>query len=320
MKKNISKIIVPLLVIVLIVTLFGCNKASDVSSTINIATLKGPTGLGMVQLMDNTDKYNVTTYESPDEITSKILNGDVDIAAIPSNMAAVLYNKTGGKIVAISPNTLGILYLTENKTNKVSSFKDINKQTIFASGKGSSPEFIMKALFESAGINFDTLNIKWLSNHSDVVAAHMKNPSSLALIPEPFLTVASSKNPNIKVAIDLNNQWKTLTEQDLPMGVLVAQKSFANERKEDLSIFMNDYRDSVDFVNNDQKEAAKLIVKNKIIADVNVAQKSIKRCNIVLFDSQESQATLSTFYDTLSKIDKKSIGGIVPKEDFYYHF
>ncbi|MEG2298258.1 MAG: MqnA/MqnD/SBP family protein, partial [Anaerovoracaceae bacterium] len=216
------------------------------------------------------------------------------------------------------PNTLGILYLTENKSNKIKNLSDIKDQTIYASGKGGSPEYILQEVLKKNKVDYSSLNIKWLATHSDVTAAHMKDPGSIALLPEPFVTVATSKNPNLKVVSDLNKEWDKITHQDLPMGVLVAQKSFVEDKGSDLEIFLKDYEASVDFVNNNTKEAAKAIESQKIIANAKIAEKAIPKCNIVLLTNSQSKETLSAFYETLFKLDPKSIGGKIPGDDFYY--
>lgn len=318
-KMRKGKIVAVLVVLAMTaVALASCGNGNSISEVISVGTLKGPTGMGMINLMDEPESYDITTYEAPNEITAKLINGELDVAAVPSNLAAVLYNKTKGNIVAISPNTLGILYLTENKTANVKSSSDIKDQTIYASGKGGSPEYILQEVLTKNKLDYASLNIKWLATHSDVTAAHMKDPGSIALLPEPFVTVATSKNPNVKVVSDLNKEWDKITHQDLPMGVLVAQKSFVEEKGSDLEIFLNDYEASVDYVNNSPKEAAEAIASQGIIADAKIAEKAIPNCNIVLFTNSESKETLSAFYETLFKMDPKSIGGKLPGDDFYY--
>ncbi|NCA78250.1 MAG: ABC transporter substrate-binding protein [Alphaproteobacteria bacterium] len=323
MKRIVTGMLVVTLIFVLALT--GCQPAEVpedtpdvVSEPIVIAALNGPTGMGMVQLMDQTDKYAITTYQAPDEVSGKIITGEVDLACVPSNLAAVLYNKTQGQIVAISVETLGVLYLVENGGETIQSIADLAGKTVYGSGKGGSPEYILQKLLNEAGLT--DVTIEWMANHSDVASTLMANQGSIALLPEPFVTVVTSKNPALRVAVDLNEGWVEATGLDLPMGVLVATKSFVEERGDDLAIFLKDYRASVDFVNNNPEEAGAAISQWGFIADPTVATKAIPGSNIVLYeeDTSVSKEMLESFFGVLFEMNPASIGGAMPDEGLYY--
>jgi NitT/TauT family transport system substrate-binding protein len=323
MKRIVTGMLVVTLIFALALT--GCQPAEVpedtpdvVSEPIVIAALNGPTGMGMVQLMDQTDKYAITTYQAPDEVSGKIITGEVDLACVPSNLAAVLYNKTQGQIVAISVETLGVLYLIENGGETIQSMADLAGKTVYGSGKGGSPEYILQKLLNEAGVT--DVTIEWMANHSDVASTLMANQGSIALLPEPFVTVVTSKNPALRVAIDLNEGWVEATGLDLPMGVLVATKSFVEERGDDLAIFLKDYRASVDFVNNNPEEAGAAISEWGFIADPLVATKAIPGSNIVLYeeDTSVSKEMLESFFGVLFEMNPASIGGVMPDEGLYY--
>ena len=323
MKRIVTGMLVVTLIFALALT--GCQPAevpedtpAVVSEPIVIAALNGPTGMGMVQLMDQTDKYAITTYQAPDEVSGKIITGEVDLACVPSNLAAVLYNKTQGQIVAISVETLGVLYLVENGGETIQSIADLAGKTVYGSGKGGSPEYILQKLLNEAGLT--DVTIEWMANHSDVASTLMANQGSIALLPEPFVTVVTSKNPALRVAVDLNEGWVEATGLDLPMGVLVATKSFVEERGDDLAIFLKDYRASVDFVNNNPEEAGAAISQWGFIADPTVATKAIPGSNIVLYeeDTSVSKEMLESFFGVLFEMNPASIGGAMPDEGLYY--
>ncbi|NCB26489.1 MAG: ABC transporter substrate-binding protein [Bacteroidia bacterium] len=323
MKRIVTGMLVVTLIFALALT--GCQPAEApeespdvVSAPIIIAALNGPTGMGMVQLMDQTDKYAITTYQAPDEVSGKIITGEVDLACVPSNLAAVLYNKTEGQIVAISVETLGVLYLVENGGETITSIADLAGKTLYGSGKGGSPEYILQKLLNEAGVT--DVTIEWMANHSDVASTLMANQGSIALLPEPFVTVVTSKNPDLRVAVDLNEGWVEATGLDLPMGVLVATKSFVEERGDDLAIFLKDYRASVDFVNNNPEEAGAAISEWGFIADPQVATKAIPGSNIVLYeeDTSISKEMLESFFGVLFEMNPASIGGAMPDEGLYY--
>ena len=293
-----------------------------VSAVVNIAALNGPTGMGMVKLMDMTDKYAITTYQAPTDIAPKLISGEVDVAALPSNMAAVLYNKTKDQIVAISPIALGVLYILGNNAD-VSEPKDLAGKTIYASGQGGTPEYVLQKVLENAGLTIDKdVKVQWLASHADVNQKLLSEDGAIAMIPEPFVSTAlAAGNENVSQIFDLNELWTEATGQALPMGVLVARKAFVEEREDDLKVLLNDYADSVEFVNGSPKEAAKLIVEKGFIAKEKIAEAAIPKCRIVLYTgdkAKEGAEILKTFNETLFDMEPASVGGKLPNEDLYY--
>ena len=300
--------------------LIGCAPEPEemMTAPVKIGSLNGPTGIGMVKLMEDPDKYLVTMYQSPDEVVGKIISGEVDVAAVPSNLAAVLYNKLEGDIELVGVNTLGVLYIVENG-EAVTDLSALKGKTIVASGKGGTPEFILNQLLIKAGLDPQKdITVNWLLNHSDVASTLMAKEGTIAMLPQPFTTIVTEKNPKGRVAVDMNAEWKTLMDMELPMGVLIAQRSFVEEREADLTIFLKDYAASVDFVNSDIEGAAELVSQFGIIPDIQIAKKAIPKCNIVFISAQNGKADLANFYKIISAIDPKSIGGTMPDEDFYF--
>ncbi len=289
---------------------------ASVSQPIRIAALNGPTGMGMAPLMDN-ENYKITVYQSPDEVVGKVTSGEVDVAAVPSNMASILYNKTEGKVGLAAVNTGGVLYVLENGT-AVNGLSDLRGKTIYASGQGGAPEYILRRLLADAGLAESDVNIQWLANHSDVASSASVEEGAVALLPEPFVTVTTGKNPDMRVAADLNAIWKETYGQELPMGVTIASRSMIDDRSEDLQIFLRDYEEAVNFVNQNPAEAAQMIADAGIAADAAVAEKAIPRCNIIFLSCGDAKAALEPFYQILFEMEPKSLGGKLPDETFYY--
>ena len=319
--KNRKLLYMVMIFLFVSVVFSGCaqKSADQAQEPVRIATLNGPTGIGMVQLMDMPEKYEVSVYQSPDEVAGKIVSGEVDIAAVPVNMGAILYNKTYGQVKAISPVTKGMLYILSNGGKEITSIKDLAGREILAAAKGSTPEFILDKLLLYNGIDPDSVPVKWMSNHADVSSTLIANPGSVAMLPEPFATIAKNKGDGVSVALDLNGEWLDMSGSPPTMSVLIAQKSFIEEHPEDLAAFINDYKASVAFVNGDSDEAAALVAEKGFIADADIAKEVIPRCNIVFYDDPaEGKAIMESFYAILFEIDQKSLGGALPDADFYY--
>ena len=299
----------------------AAEKTEKAPIDVDIMALKGPTAMGLVEMMEKSD-YNFSIVASVDEVSPKLLQGETDIAAIPANLASVLYNKTEGKIQVLAINTLGVLYIVENGET-IQSVADLKGKTIYASGKGATPEYALNYILSSNGINPETdVTIEWKSEHSECVAALASEENSVAMLPQPFVTTAQTKNSQIRTALDLTKEWEALQkdgEQKSSMitGVVVARKEFAEENPEEIQEFLKEYHISVDYVNENVKDAAQLIEKYDIVPAV-VAEKALPACNIVCIDGEEMKEKLSGYLEVLNAQKPQAVGGEIPENDFYY--
>lgn len=326
MKKKLAVFLAALLVAT---GLTACGQKEEVSSepavTAKVAALKGPTSMGMVKMMaDQKDakekNYEFTIGSSPDEIAPKFLKGEFDIVALPSNLASILYNKSQGKVQVLAINTLGILYLMENG-DTVKSVGDLKGRTIYSSGKGAVPEYAFNYILKANGLNPDTdLRIEYKSEHTEALAALFNDKSSLAVLPQPFATVASLKNKGLRPALDLTKEWDKASKNaksTMITGVVVVNKDFAAKYPEKIKKFMADYKASIDYTNTNVDDAAKLIEENNIVPAA-VAKKAIPQCNITYIDGSDMKDKLSGYLQVLFEANPKSIGGKMPADDFYY--
>ena len=300
-----------------------------------IAALKGPTAMGLVELMSLSDTANEmmegkedvvstgNTYEftlagSADEVTPALIKGDLDMACVPANLAAVLYGKTDGAVEVLAVNTLGVLYIVENG-DAVQSMADLKGQTIVAAGKGSTPEYALRYLLTENGIDPDKdVTIDWKSEHSECVAALASGQATIALLPQPFVTVAQNKIEGLRMALDLTAEWDNLDNGSaLITGVIVARRDVVEANSAAVEAFLEDYADSVAWVNGDTAEAAALIGEYGIV-DTAVAEKALPYCNIVCLTGSEMKDKLSGYLNVLSEAEPSSVGGTLPGDDFYY--
>ena len=290
--------------------------------SVRAAALKGPTAMGLVKLMDDSDNddqsiYDFEIFAAPDELTPLIIKGDVDIACVPANLASVLYNKTEGEIEVLAVNTLGVLYIVENGGETVNDISDLKGKTIYASGQGSTPEYALNYLLAQNGIS-DDVNIEWKSEHAECLTALTENPGSVALLPQPFVTTAMTKNEGIRVALDLTEEWDKLDNgSSLITGVVIGRKEFIEAYPDTLDEFLTEYRQSVEYVNSDTDGAAALVGKYDIVPEA-VAKKALPACNIVFIDGAELKTKLSGYLQVLFDSEPKSVGGTLPGDDFYY--
>ena len=294
------------------------DEVDSDSPVMKIGALKGPTAMGMAQLLDD-DNYEFSISASPDEIVPMIVQGQVDVAAVPSNLASVLYQKTDKGVSVLAVNTLGVLYLVENG-NSIQSVEDLKGKTIYASGKGATPEYALNSVLESNGLDPEKdVTIEYKSEHAEVVAALAEDQTAVGLLPQPFVTTALMKNENLRVALDLNELWESSVTDGskLVTGVVIARNDYLKEHEADVDAFMDAYKNSVEFVNSDTEAAAEIIGNHDIIP-AEVAVKAIPECSIVFVEGDEMQTILSGYLNTLNEQNPETIGGQLPDEDFYY--
>ena len=295
---------------------------------VRAAALKGPTAMGLVKFMDEAEAgtvsdndYSFQIAASPDELTPQIAQGSLDIACVPANLASVLYNNTDGAVRVLAVNTLGVLYICDSN-GSIQSVVDLAGKTIYASGKGSTPEYALNYILEGNGLTPGRdVTIEWKSEHAECVAAMTQDSQAIALLPQPFVTTAQMKDDSIRTALDLTEEWNALQNDadasSLITGVVVARADFVDERPEAVEAFMKHYRESVAFVNEDIEAAAELIDTYDIVPAV-VAQKAIPACNIVCMEGDEMKNALSGYLEVLFEQNPKSVGGTLPGDDFYY--
>lgn len=292
---------------------------------VNVIGLKGPTGMGMAKIIEDNkekDNYGFEIVNSVDEISPKLLTGQVDIAALPANLASIIYNKSDGQVVSLGINTLGVLYIVENG-DSIRSIDDLKGSTVYSSGKGASPEFALNYILEGNGIDpLKDLNIEYKSEHTEVLTAILTNEGGVGLLPQPFVSVALAKDENLRIALDLNDQWDRVNEKtdnisSLLTGVIVARKEFIEEYPNEVEKFIEDYKKSVDFTNEYPEEAAKLIAKLDIVPE-SIALEAIPYSNITFIGGRDMEDKLSGYLEILYKANPKSVGGKMPSEDFYY--
>lgn len=274
--------------------------------------------MGMAQMLDD-ENYTVTIAASPDEIVPMIVQGTVDIAAVPANLASVLYQKTEKEVSALAVNTLGVLYLVENG-DSIQSVEDLKGRTIYASGKGATPEYALNSVLKANGLDpAKDVTIEYKSEHAEVVSALAADQTAAGLIPQPFVTTALMKNESLRAALDLNELWESGNTDGSRMvtGAVIVRNEFLKEHKDTVDAFMDQYKESVDFVNGDTEAAAEIIGAHDIIAK-EVAVKAIPECSIVFVEGKEMKTMLSGYLNTLLEQNPETIGGALPDDAFYY--
>lgn len=299
------------------------DNIKNTPEQINIATLNGTTGFGMAKLISDSNnstgdtKYNISVMSDASLVTSSLINGTLDIAALPTNAAANLYAKTNGKIKILAVNTLGVLYVVASDNVKISSLSDLNGKTVYCPAQ--NPYFIVKGLLDKAGINAN-IDSTTYAEAATLREAAVAGRVDIAILPEPMVTIALSKSEKLSVALDITAEWnKNFPENSLMQGCIVARTEFIDKYPEALEDFLSKYKTSVEYVNSDPEGASELIAQAGIFEKAAVAKKAIPKCNIKYIDGKEMADALDVYFAVLYSIAPASVGGSVPDSGIYYN-
>lgn len=340
MKKKVSKLAAVMLILVMVAAVFtGCGQNSTQNTTeestitskayesqdIKVAALKGPTAIGMVKLMnDNEDKKTANNYTfqieaAADAFTADLIKGDVQIAAMPCNAAATLYNKSNGKVSVVGINTLGVLYILDNK-GEVTNVSDLKGRTIYTTGKGTTPEYTLRYLLNTNGIDPDKdVHIEFKSEASEVAAIMASaKEETVAMLPQPFATTVLMNNKEARIALDVTKEWENVSKDGSTVvtGVIVVNTEYYNNHKAAVDKFLEEYKLSADYVNANVDEVSTLVEKYGI-TKAAVAKQAIPKCNITIITGSDAKDKISKYLNVLYEANPASVGGKLPEDNFY---
>jgi len=293
----------------------------SVTEPLRIAGLKGPTTMGLVNLLSMEQAgtaamdYDLQLYGAADEIVPLLIKGELDMAAIPANLAATLYQKTNGGIQAVAVNTLGVLYVVE-QGDTVHSMADLKGRTILSTGKGTTPEYVLRYLLTANGLDPDKdVDIQYYSEATEVTAQMASTQDAIAVLPQPYVTAAGLKDDTLRVALDLTAEWDKVADTQLITGVTVVRKAYAEEHPDVVAAFLADYAQSVNTANTDLDGTAALCEEQGVVAKAAIAKKALPNCNIVCLTGEELKADVSGYLQVLYDADPAAVGGTLPGED-----
>ncbi|MDP3386713.1 MAG: ABC transporter substrate-binding protein [Eubacteriales bacterium] len=321
MKKRIFAIF--LLVAILSTAASCAQKQPDAKTSVVVAGLRGPTSMGMIRLFEeqslNSDSYTVEyiAESAPDALTAKIINNEIQIAAVPTNLASVLYNKTEGEIQFLALNTLGVIHIVGSLD--IDKLSDLKGETLHISGKGATPDYAVSYMLQSLGLS-DDIELVFYPDHASLAQAVIAGDAKAAVLPQPFVTQVTMQSEQIRLLVDLNQEWETITKGSsvLSMGCLIVNKDFAENNRNFILDFLKEYEESVNWVNTNTGEAGILIAKHGILPSSDLAQASIPSSAIVYQSAQDSKSEVENFLQILMDYNPSSIGGKLPDENFYF--
>lgn len=321
MKRILSILITGIMVLGLLV---GCGAKNE-ASLIRVASLKGPTSIGLVKLMDDSangktaNTYQFTMATTADEILPKMISGELDIALVPANVAAVLYNKSEGGIKVIDINTLGVLYAVSGDST-ISKISDLRGKTLYITNMGTTPDYVTQLLLAANGIALNEVTIEYKSEATEVAATLKEHPEAVGILPQPFVTAACIQNEALSPVLDLTAEWDSAVKDGsrLVTGVTVARTEFLNDNKKAIAAFLEEHKASCEYVSKDVEGCASLVVANGIIEKEPIAMKAIPKCNVTYIDGEQMKSALSGYLQALFDMDATTVGGKLPDENFYY--
>lgn len=324
MKKSIRILTLLCALLVAVSAFASCNRFVKIDDElqINVTVLSGTTGFGAAKMINDSKEgktalnYNFTVESDAANVQAGLINGSIDIAALPTNAAAALYNKTEGGIKIAAVNTLGVLYLmTNGEKVTVESLAQLDGKTVYCPAQ--NPSFIFKAICDANNINV-TIDTAY-AQPADLRSALVSGKVDIAVLPEPMVTIAKSANDKLAVALDLTDEWeKAYGENTLMQGCIVVRTAWAEAHPKELEEFLKDYKSSVNYTVDNPAASAELIVSTGVFAGkAPVAAKAIPNCNIVYIDGDDMSDTLDVFFSKLYSVNPQAVGGKLPDSGIY---
>lgn len=308
-------------------------SSSDSYVLPNVMVLSGPTGVGAAKLMADNEAVtpeavangeaspviNTATVEADNQaVSSALINGDVDIAAVATNVAASLSAKSEGAVQVLAVNTLGVLYILE-KGNSVQSMADLEGRTVYATGQGANPEFVLNYLLTENGVDPANVDIQWMTAQ-EVTAKMASSEDGVCLLPVPAAAALMLQDAGVRQALSLTEEWSKVSSGQLAMGCIVARTDYIEENPQGVENFLSAYQDSIAYMSDpaNLEDAAQLVAQYGITPNAAIARSAIPQCNLVCLTGVEMKAVLEDYYQVLYDADPASIGGVLPYDSFYY--
>lgn len=325
-KKSHFSLLIAIIMLFTILLAGGCGKKEQ-GAEIRVGTLKGPTTIGMLSLMEKSandetvNHYDFTMVTKADELTAMMVKGDLDIALVPANVASILYHKTDGGVAVLDINTLGVLYMVTARED-ITDIKSLAGKTIYLTGKGTTPDYALQYLLVANGMSTEDVTLEYASEATEVAAILAQKPEAVGLLPEPFVTVACAQNENLSVCLSMTEEWDKVAGNDSRMvtGVTVVRKEFLEEHEGAVRLFIEDHKASTEYTGTHLDETAALCVAQEIIAKEPIAKKAIPQCNITCITGEEMKNALSGYLGVLADLNPQSVGNSIPGDDFYYEY
>ncbi len=301
----------------------GCSGVKG--EKIRVGSLKGPTSMGILFLEQKAEEgltdgqYEFRMATLADELLSLIAQGELDIALVPANAAAVLYQRMDGGVEVIDINTLGVLYLVTGDPD-IDSADDLEGKKIYLTGMGTTPEASLRYILSQNGFSEDDYSLEFKSEAAEVAAILSQDPDALGLLPQPFATAALAQNQKLRIALDLNEEWERSSGSagGMVTGVTIVRREFLEENPNAVANFLKDHRESVESINSDPATGAEYAVEQGIVGSEAIAGRAIPECNIVCITGDEMKALLSGYLGVLEEFDAAMVGGRAPDADFYF--
>ncbi|KEZ91147.1 ABC transporter substrate-binding protein [Lacrimispora celerecrescens] len=301
------------------------QKPAD-NYTLKIGSLKGPTSMGLVKLMDQSEKgnakgsYDFTMVTAADELLGKIVSKELDVALVPANMASIIYNKNNHEVTVLDINTLGVLYGV-SADDSIKTAADLKGKTVYLTGKGTTPDYALQHVLKASGLTSDDVTLEYKSEAAEVVSILKEKPDAVGLLPQPFVTAAMAQNDSLKMVLDLTKEWDATAGENggsLVTGVTICRNDVIKDHRDAINTFLAEHKESAEFANANVAETAALVAAAGIIEKAPVAEKAIPYCSITYVDGDRMKSLLSGYLKVLFDMEPSSVGGTLPADDFYY--
>lgn len=261
-----------------------------------LAVFNGVTSLGVAKLVkDRGYAYESSLYTDLSEVENLIKNGGADMAAVPVESAARLFNETKGAVKIIAVNNLGVLHLVTGDES-IKTLADLKDKTVYATGKGTAYEHIMNFIFEKNAIS---PKVEYVATEAELVTLAIEGKADICIIPEPYATKVVFENTKMKRVIDLSDEWNKFSEAPLVQGVIVARTEYIEQNPEYIEQFLFQNEISVNFLNENIDAGADMLYNGQYFSTFDLARECVPACNLYFMKGEEMKAAVKVVYDVL---------------------
>ena len=322
MKKLVSW----LLALAVVFSLTACGAQRAETAEMNVYVLAGPTGVGAMNLWAKSDAgetentYHFTMAGSNDEVVAAISRGEADMAAVATNMAAALYQKTQGGVTVLAVNTLGVLSLLTSG-EALASAADLKGRTVYSIGQGANPEYILRYVLRENGLDPDRdVTLRFAGDAGELMGVWQSEPDAVIMAPQPAATAMLMQYEGSRLCLDMTEEWNRVSggESTLMMGCVIVRSAFLAEHQGAVDTFLREYAASIEAAQSDAAATAVLCERYGLLPKAALAEQAIPHCGLTFVSGSTMKAQLGGYLQVMFDANPKSVGGKLPDDGFYY--
>ncbi|MDX9706385.1 MAG: ABC transporter substrate-binding protein [Azospira sp.] len=313
-------------------------SAPVIADTLPKLTLSGPFAavsyplIHMVEsgaLKDVAETVEFVPWKDPDQLRVLAIDGKskVDFIAMPSNVAANLYNR-GVKLQLINVSTWGVLWLV-SRDKSLKTLADFQGKEVLMPFRADMPDIVFQTLADKAGLDpKKNFRLRYVGTPLDAMQLLIARQADHALLSEPAVSMALRKTksfpvslvaPDLYRTVDLQQEWGRLLKREarIPQaGIAAMGPALANPAL--IERFQKAYAESLKWCEAKPDECGAMVAKRIEMLTAEAVADSVRADNTAFVPAHEARPELEFFFTQLHARQPALIGGKLPDAGFYH--